>query len=231
MRKIQERDYFPRFDRHRYDNYDLQHQLSLVEAIGKSRNPKFAIDQENRFAYENFIRWCHADTAMKALHPMSGEVQRGDINRGIYLAGNTGTGKSWCLEIMLAYVRTLGFQIKSPDEKAPRPLFWKTYRADDICHHFAKEGDIPHRKIAILGIQDLGQEPLETLHMGNRLNVLQQLLECRGDRCDRLTLITSNLRISSETLKRNYGDRVQSRLVEMCNYLEIKGRDRRNSFF
>ena len=78
----------------------------------------------------------------------------------------------------------------------------------------------------IIGIQDLGQEPKETLYMGNRLNVLQQLLEYRGDRGDQLTLITSNLRISSETLKRDYGDRVQSRLVEM-NYFEIKGKDRR----
>ena len=57
--------------------------------------------------------------------------------------------------------------------------------------------------------------------------MLKQLIEHRGDRDDRITLITSNLRISSDTLKRDYGDRVQSRLVEMCNYFEIKGKDRR----
>lgn len=228
LRFVHERGYFSGFDRYVYDNYDINHSLKVVEAIGKSRNRKFVIDDENRFAYENFIKWCHGDTTMKALNAVTGEEQQGDIKRGIYIAGNTGTGKSWCLEIMLAYVQACGFQIKFSNDNAQRPLFWIINRADDICGEFSENGAITRfKKMSIIGIQDFGQEPKETLYMGNRLNVLQQLLECRGDRADKLTMITSNLRISSEILKEKYGDRVQSRLTEMCNYLEIKGRDRR----
>ena len=107
-------------------------------------------------------------------------------------------------------------------------LFWVTGRADVICQEYASTGDIAKfRSAPILGIQDLGQEPREVLYMGNRQNALQQLLEYRGDCDGKLTLITSNLRISSERLRNDYGDRVQSRLCEMCNYLEIKGKDRR----
>lgn len=212
-------------------DYDMGNALEVVTAIGRIRNRDFAIDEENRFAYENFIRWCHADPAMQAIDPITGKVVQGDINRGIYIAGNTGSGKSWCLDVMLTYSRAWGFQVGLSEARAERSivnLFWVTSRADAICQEYASTGDIAKfRSAPILGIQDLGQEPREVLYMGNRQNVLQQLLEYRGD-CDaKLTLITSNLKISSERLRNDYGDRVQSRLCEMCNYLEIKGKDRR----
>ena len=225
---IQRNGFFSGFERYVYDNYDIEHALKVVEAIGKSRNPKFVIDDENLFAYENFIKWCHGDVTMKALNALTGEEQQGDIKRGIYIAGNTGTGESWYLEVMLAYAHAFGFRIKFSDGKTCQPLSWNINRSDDICGEFSARGEIARfKKMSIIGIQDFGQEPKETLYMGNRLNVLQQLLEYRGDRTDELTLITSNLRISSEILKEKYGDRVQSRLVGMCNYFEIKGKDRR----
>ena len=124
----------------------------------------------------------------------------------------------------------MGFVIMFDDgaKEVDTPLSWAITRADEVCQEYVANGEIQrYKQRAMIGIQDLGQEPKEVLYMGNRLNVLQQLLEYRGDRTDQLTLITSNLRISSDTLKRDYGDRVQSRLVEMCNYFEIKGRDRR----
>ena len=225
---VKARGFFAGFERFSVDNYDMNNALEVITAIGRTRSPHFVIDDENRFAYENFIKWCHGDTTMKALNAITGEEQQGDIKRGIYIAGNTGSGKSWCLEVMLAYACAWGFQIKFSDDNAQRPLFWNINRADEICGEFSERGEIVRfKKMSIIGIQDFGQEPKETLYMGNRLNVLQQLLEYRGDRTDELTMITSNLRISSEILKEKYGDRVQSRLVEMCNYLEIKGKDRR----
>ena len=225
---VKARGFFAGFERFRVDNYDMNNALEVITAIGRTRSPHFVIDDENRFAHVNFIKWCHGDNTMKALDPITGEEIQGDLKRGIYIAGNTGSGKSWCLEVMLVYAQAWGFKIRFEEDKDARPLFWAINRADDICYEYLNQGEI-HRfkKMQIIGIQDLGQEPKETLYMGNRLNVLQQLLEYRGDRGDQLTLITSNLRISSETLKRDYGDRVQSRLVEMCNYFEIKGKDRR----
>ena len=79
----------------------------------------------------------------------------------------------------------------------------------------------------MLGIQDFGQEPQENLYMGNRIDVVRQLIEYRGDKCDEMTLITSNMKMQGDVLMNRYGDRVASRLVEMCNYFEIKGKDRR----
>ena len=101
---VKQRGLFKDFTRYRYigEDYDIESSLKLVEAIGKARNPGFVIDSENRFAYENFIRWCHGDEKFMCINPFTHQPMPGDLRKGIYLAGNTGSGKSWCLEIMLA---------------------------------------------------------------------------------------------------------------------------------
>lgn len=224
---ISERGMFGRLTRYQYP-CDIEEALQIVEAIGKSRSPRFIIDCENRFAYENFIRWCHCDTSMLCLDPVSGQTVPGDLRRGIYIAGNTGTGKSWCLEIMQAYCRVFGFKVLFFGDNTQSPLAWSSVRADALCDTFTETGSISSfKKRRIIGIQDFGSEPQESLYMGNRVDVLRSLIEYRGDISDGLTLITSNLKLGGEKMINRYGDRVVSRLCEMCNYFEIKGTDRR----
>lgn len=231
LNAIRQRDMFSGFQRYQYIKpgwYDLDNAMKIVEAIGKSRNPAFVIDDENRFAFENFIKWAHCDTSMKCLDPVSGQVIPGRPKRGIYIAGNTGTGKTWCMEIMQAYIQAIGIKVLWHNDNDPRPLYWRTIRADGLCDVWAESGNIQQYKTApMLAIQDLGNEPPETLYMGNRLDVVRYVIEYRGDMHAEMTFITSNLRMGGEILKERYGDRVSSRLQEMCNYLVIKGKDRR----
>lgn len=228
LNAINQRGMFAGITRYQYLQYDVVQALKIVDAIGKSRNPAFVIDDENRFVYENFIKWVHCDTSMMCLNPETKQIVPGRLKRGMYIAGNTGTGKSWCLEIMLAYAMAFGIKISLMDDKTPRPLYWKILRADSICEEYAANGSIHEtKKIPFIGIQDFGNEPKETMYMGNRLEVIRQLIEYRGDKTDELTLITSNLKINGEPLIQRYGDRVASRLIEMCNYFELRGKDRR----
>ena len=231
LNAIRQRDMFSGFQRYQYIKtgwYDLDNAMKIIEAIGKSRNPAFVIDDENRFAFENFIKWAHCDTSMKCLDPVSGQVIPGRLKRGIYIAGNTGTGKTWCMEIMQAYIQAIGIKVLWHTDNDPRPLYWRTIRADGLCDVWAESGNIQQYKTApMLAIQDLGNEPPETLYMGNRLDVVRYVIEYRGDMHAEMTFITSNLRMGGEILKERYGDRVSSRLQEMCNYLVIKGKDRR----
>lgn len=207
--------------------YSMEQSLAIVEAIGKQKNPKFVIDADNRFTYEQMIRWCHADPAMKCLDPETRMPVQGDLKKGLYIAGNTGTGKSWALEIIRAYCIVHRFAIRYTATKES-VLSWRNVRVDEICDTFAQSGQMQQFKsMQCMGIQDLGAEPAESVHMGNRMNVLGQLIEYRGDRSDFITLFTSNLPINHKLLVSRYGDRVASRLNEMCNYLEITGRDRR----
>jgi len=224
--RIKERGLFQSITRFQYLPVDMEVAWEIINAIGKERNPKFQIDDENRFTYENMIRWVHCDTEMKCLDPETKQVIPGKLKQGIYIAGNTGSGKSWALEIMSAYAMVYNFQIQMGETK--RCLYWNNIRTDAICDEYITDGDYEkYKKMSIIGIQDLGAEPTESLYMGNRVNVLRQILEYRGDFTDKMTLITSNLPINHKVFVDRYGDRVSSRLHEMCNYFEIKGKDRR----
>lgn len=228
LNAIRERGLFAQITRYQYLNYDMEEEMQIIEAIGKSRTPYFVIDDENRFTYENFIRWCRCDTKMQCLHPETSQVIPGNLRHGIYIAGATGTGKSWCLDIMQAYCQVMGFKVKYVEERDTCPLSWSSVRADALCDIYTETGDIRRFKQRnILSVQDFGSEPLESLYMGNRLEVMRSLIEYRGDRSDCLTLITSNLKLGGDKLLNRYGDRVASRLSEMCNYFEIRGEDRR----
>lgn len=226
LAKMKQRGLFNDIIRYRYTDYDINESLQMIEILGKSRTQKFVIDDENRFTYTNLIKWVHGDASMQCLDADSKEVRKGDLKRGIYIAGNTGTGKSWALEIILEYSRLMGFQITFDDKL--NQLVWANVSADDVCARFTNTGNIDgYKKTNIIGIQDLGAEPTECCFMGNKLEVLRTLIESRGDRTDAMTLFTSNFPMSHKTLIDRYGDRVASRLVEMCNYMEIKGKDRR----
>ncbi len=232
LSKIQREGYFKSVKRYAYLPYNLNIAMQVVEAIGKSRNPNFVIDDENRFTYENLVRWVQGDTAMMCLDPETKQPIPGRLDKGIYIAGNTGTGKSWALEIMTVFATIDNIQIsfgKDYNGKDIRGcLHWANVRTDTMCEEFSREGSYEkYKQWKVIGIQDLGAEPAESLYMGNRVDVLRMVLEYRGDRTDRVTLITSNLPINHQKLIDRYGDRVASRLAEMCNYFEIRGTDRR----
>lgn len=227
MQMVKERGLFRGITRYTCPGFALDDCIQLVEAIGKQRNPRFVIDDENRFAYENFVKWLHCDPTMKALNPETNKVVSGDLKRGIYIAGNTGTGKSWAMEVMLAYADLFNIAIQYGGNDKTR-IWWRIFRADEIVGKFVETTSIEQfRNTNILCIQDLGCEPLEAVAMGNRMNVMRTLLESRGDRSDCLTFITSNYSLRNPALTEFYGERVASRLIGMCNYFEIKGKDRR----
>lgn len=230
--KIKNEGVFNSVCRYAYLPYNLNLAMEVVAAIGRSRNPNFVIDDENRFAYENLVRWVHGDRSMMCLDPETKQRVPGRLDKGIYIAGNTGTGKSWALEIMSVYSTIDNIQIsfgKDYEGNEVRGcLHWKNVRTETMCEEFSHEGSYDrYKKMKVIGIQDLGAEPAESLYMGNRVDVLRMILEYRGDQSDRLTLITSNLPINHQKLIDRYGDRVASRLTEMCNYFEIRGKDRR----
>lgn len=226
LKGITEKGFFQTISRIPRLPYKMDLALQVVEAIGKRRNPKFVIDENNIFVFENLIRWVHADPAFECIDPTTKQVIPGRLESGIYIAGNTGTGKSWALDIMSAYSLIDNVGVNYGGTK--RPLNWPSFRTDTICDEYSNTGIIEkYKKMPIIGIQDLGAEQPESMYMGNRLKVMQQILEYRGDQTNVLTLITSNLPINHEIFIKRYEDRVSSRLNEMCNYYELKGNDRR----
>ena len=101
--------------------------------------------------------------------------------------------ESWRMSIVQAneYVRAYG----------ARAYGWKL---DMVCYY---------ENCDILGIDDIGAEPAETLVYGNPIYPIIDLLLARYAR-DKQVVITTNLQANE--IRPRYGDRIADRLNEMC---------------
>lgn len=202
--------------------------LELVTALGKRREPRFVIDDNNRFAYENIIKWLIGDQSMKALSSDGRSTVNGDMRKGIFLAGPPGTGKTFAMTVLREFAQLCGISFSNGYKK--RPLAWEDYHASEMVDNFLAKGNCygaDDLVIPSLCVQDLGTEALESVYMGNRIQVLRKEIEMRADNGAYFTSFTSNYRMGSDYIRNAYGDRVASRLYAMCNYFEIGGNDRR----
>lgn len=207
-------------------SWSMDVMLEAVRSIGLSYDPRFVLDSDNTEVYRNLVYWMMNDDRMQAVHPGTGRRIAGRLDKGIYLAGNTGSGKTVAMNI-LRKLYSLNVFLSSDD----KPILWKEKRADEITDYYANSGELEtFKKAPMLSIQDLGCEPAETLYMGNRVRVMQNILEYRGDRKDFITMVTSNIPMAHEDLRSRYGERATSRMAEMMNYLTLTGRDRRQNY-
>jgi hypothetical protein len=214
-------------ERLKYLPYRLDTALSVFHRIGLEKSKSFTIDRANIWVFQQLVRWAHGDK-FECHNPESDRKQPqkmlGDPNKGIYIAGKTGTGKSWALDILSAYCEVDDMRVRLG--KNVHRLSYECFRTDSICEIYSETGTIQRfKQRGVICFQDLGTEPLESLYMGNRISVMQQILESRGDRNDLITLISSNEPMLDLHIK--YGDRVESRIKGMCNYLILNGEDRR----
>lgn len=207
------------------DLWDMDTMLEVVRRVGKTFETGFMVDANNVDVYESLVYWMMNDPRMTAIDPKDGRTHvRGRLEKGIFLCGTTGTGKSLAMKVLGELYRLNNFSI------GKNALRWKEVRADTMCDEFAKSGDLAeYKKTPLLCIQDLGSEPQETIHMGNRIQVCRTVIESRGDEKDLVTMVTSNFRLGGRALVEMYGDRVVSRLTEMCNLLILTGEDRRKT--
>lgn len=223
QRLVEQRGFFRNFERGKKD-VDITKELSVVSEIGKAIEPKFKILPINRFFYENMILWANGND-FKCLNPISSkEIISGRLNKGFFIGGYTGSGKSLALDITAAYCQYLG--VTTTVDGDSMDMIWRNYRASQICNYYEKEGALEEFiDMPIIGLQDVGTDNTESVYMGTRKNVIRTIIEQRGDERNKMTFITSNYPLYYKSIKEMYGDRVLSRLVDMCNYYEITGVD------
>lgn len=219
MQTIVRRDYS--------DKYGYLYILELMETIGKQAEPRFVIDKSNKFAYTNIAKWLVGDPTMESLDVNGRSRRTGRLSCGIYLCGETGTGKSFIMAIASTIAKEL--RLGYSYGRAARSLSWYSFRADAATSYYMRSGDLLPwtEENMVCCLNDLGSEPSDANYMGTRTNVLRQIIETRGDNRSMITHFTSNISLrDSAKMKGRYGDRAYDRLRQL-NYLEIAGGSRR----
>lgn len=197
--------------------------MQLIQAIGGLLTPNFTIDATNADAYKAISGWLRGEE-MTAKDPHNGRTIAGDVKKGLYIAGSSGSGKSTCIAILAKLLFFFGVAYEFNGRCFP--MLIQSYRAEEICRNFARDGSLEeYIKTPVLCINDIGAESTDSLYMGNRCEVIRQIIEGRGDRNGQFTFVTSNLKFGR--IRERYGDRVFSRLFSMFNYIELAGEDRR----
>lgn len=180
--------------------------------------PKFQITDEMKPLLNDIVRWC---LMLDGKH---------DPEKGLWLWGNIGTGKSTMLEIVKAYCK----QVRPPSayrlSDYPRKMRTEKWEygfrisnASYIAGMFAKNG-YPGIEEYITSVRqafdEVGRECIPTGYFGNMENVFQYILRRRYDiRRGDFTHVTSNL--SPDQIGEVYGDDIYDRCFEMFNFVEM----------
>ena len=136
-------------------------------------------------------------------------------NRGIYLYGAARRGKTFYASCIANYVRLNGIYVLIGTSSALIRYFTKDYGKNE----FAEE---QIRRYPLMVIDDLGTEDSDE----KSLRIINEIIDMRYQARKPL-IVTSNFAL--EDLYRGtgvYGDRITSRLREICKTIFINGKDR-----
>lgn len=209
-------------------NYDIVKMLMLYRAE-KKFDKRFVIDEQNEIVFELLCRYFGNDPAFIS-NALAAGVWNPSLEKGIFLAGNFGAGKTWmmrlfqqnqrqCYAIKPAKDIASGFRASDEPEEYLASLVPNVVNAYNDAMVFYQ----PHLGLCI---DDIGTEDIK-VNFGNKANVIGDLIEMKyNERVYGLCLhATTNL--TAEELNQYYGGRVVSRMREIFNFIEFSGEDRR----
>jgi hypothetical protein len=206
-------------------NFDFNTIRSLVNDIGRVLSPEreFKIDAENEEHIKSLILYFMGSAEF--------EKEKYSLYRGNCLRGNVGTGKSMLMRI---------FSQKG-DLNFTQERNFKTVSCIKIYSDFCRNGfgtleqyvhfNILEEKSIIntYCFDDFGEEKEPANYYGkDAINIMEYILLSRYDNWQsnyQITHLTTNL--TPKQIEDKYGERVRSRISEMCNEYIFDGHDRR----
>lgn len=198
---------------------------------------KFIIDEPNEKFFELLCCYFTGDNEFVKIATQN-EIENPSLSKGLLIAGNFGTGKTWMMKLFAKNARQT-YWIRSAKEIAQGYLNSGKKRSDgsfedkkipiefiELFQNAVNDAAVFYQPLSGLCIDDLGSESKKN-NFGNIMNVVGDLIEERYYNKNYGLFLHATTNLSSEELKEFYGERVTSRMREIFNFIELPGNDRR----
>ncbi len=200
---------------------DTDAQRAYMERVNNPYCPAFPLDETEFFRVVNdevngrgFVcRPEQFDVICNLITYFSGNDGEYDTEKGIFLYGGTGSGKTTIMKIMQA----ARARMKHPVAMTNLPTLYADMLGEGQMNMQAQRD-----KERIF--DDAGAENAEIASFGNRINIFPQLLLLRYQG-EYKTHATSNLTPAEIITRPGFDDRVKSRMNEMFNIVHLPGGD------
>lgn len=194
--------HLPTLDAHSFWHILVPTAQAFMAQRGDHRT--FSIDEDNRDVIRQMWLYVKGDSECKW-----------DINKGIYLGGKVGCGKTILIQSLCHILgKITGYNI----EMISAPQLYKRIVSDGIK-------SLTRRPLII---DDIGREQKEINDFGNKIRPINELISLRYETGAR-TFFTSNFMISTLANGENgYGTYIGDRLEEMVTTVILPGESRRN---
>lgn len=191
--------------------------INVFNQIREALCPGFIVTPEINDIYLRALKYYHSD-----------ESCGWDLNKGIYLYGVFGVGKTLFFRAFKAYTEIAGrtFSVITSDQLASRFAKYGFESIDDLC--VSRKNLNCNGNPINLFIDDVGQGANSVKYYGSSTNIIVEILQ-RRYRClieaGFLTHISTNL--EPREIKELYGEYINSRMKEMFNPVLFPGKDKR----
>ena len=199
---------------------DFELEIKRYRACLLEVEPRFNPDHADRDILNSIFAWIWKRDDLNKLGL--------DYEKGFFLYGPLGLGKSMTLQAMRRYMNSVKARHHHLQDDYRLGSWWKS--ASEIANIYAADGQpalLQYTGQDInLVIDEFGREPIPASNYGTKMNVLQFVLQLRYDhRRSSVTHITTNLTL--EQIEPRYGDYVADRCKEMFNFIEFEGKSLR----
>lgn len=201
----------------------MESKIDLFKKVIKSVCPDFKVTDQNRQILNNLFSYC------------VGEDGEYDTNKGIWLCGSIGTGKSTLMKIISRFDLAL-----NPPHSVCENNVWKTVSGGFMIHNctnvatfFSSNGidgldayTYNNSNPKTIGFDELGREPKLVKSFGTELNVMQYIFQVRYELREVCkTHVTTNMH--PDGMNKFYDYYIADRAKEMFNVIELNGKSLR----
>lgn len=188
---------------------------------------RFVIDDNNRIVFDLLCHYFSGGKEFLSIASLLG-VKNPSLQKGILLAGNYGTGKTWMMRVFQKNNHRVYHMVEAKDLAA---LYKKAgEEAIESYKHKAKNAfndpTVFYQTHAGLCIEDIGAEDVKG-NYGDKSNIVGDIVEGRYVNECLTGWFHGTTNLTAEQLKDYYSGRVTSRLRESVNLIELGGPDRR----